>query len=81
MVEEKKYEGAGDPIKIFLEEAREKQRNTMMDTFPKSFNGCPPVVHMHLVATLEAPLLSRYKSNSTFLYLKVRYMQTSYIYG
>jgi len=31
--EEKKDEGAGDLIKIFLEEALEKQRNTMMDNF------------------------------------------------
>ena len=33
MGDEKKDEGAGDPIKIFLEEALEKQRNTMMDNF------------------------------------------------
>ena len=33
MGEEKKYEGAGYPIKIFLEEALEKQRNAMMDNF------------------------------------------------
>ena len=28
-----KYEGTGDPIKIFLKEALEKQRNAMMDNF------------------------------------------------
>ena len=33
MVEEKKDEGVGDPIKIFLEDALEKQRNGMMDKF------------------------------------------------
>jgi hypothetical protein len=33
MGDEKKDEGARDPIKIFLEEALEKQRNTMMDNF------------------------------------------------
>ena len=33
MVEENKDEGAGDPIKIFLEEALSKQRNVMMDNF------------------------------------------------
>ena len=33
MGEEKKDEGAGDPIKILLEEALEKQRNAMMDKF------------------------------------------------
>jgi len=33
MADEKKNEGVGDPIKIFLEEALEQQRNTMMDSF------------------------------------------------
>jgi hypothetical protein len=33
MGDEKKDEGAGDPIKIFIEEALEKQRNVMMDNF------------------------------------------------
>jgi hypothetical protein len=33
MGEEKKDEGVGDPIKMLLEEALEKQRNTMMDNF------------------------------------------------
>ena len=33
MGDEKKYEGAGDPIKILLDEALEKQRNVMMDNF------------------------------------------------
>ena len=33
MVEEKKDEGARDPIKILVEEALEKQRNAMMDIF------------------------------------------------
>lgn len=33
MGEEKKDEGAGDPIKILLEEALKKQRNAMMDNF------------------------------------------------
>ena len=33
MVEEKKDKGEGDPIEILLEEALEKQRNTMMDNF------------------------------------------------
>ena len=33
MAEEKKDEGAGDPIKILLEEALEKQRYAMMDDF------------------------------------------------
>ena len=33
MGDEKKDEGAGDPIKIFVEGALEKQRNAMMDNF------------------------------------------------
>jgi hypothetical protein len=33
MGEQKKYEGARDPIKLLLEEALEKQRNAMMDNF------------------------------------------------
>ena len=33
MADEKKDEGAGDPIKILLEEALERQRNVMMDSF------------------------------------------------
>ena len=33
MGDEKKDEGGGDPIKILLEEALEKQRNAMMDNF------------------------------------------------
>ena len=33
MGDENKYEVAGDPIKILLEEALKKQRNAMMDNF------------------------------------------------
>ena len=33
MGDEKKDEGAGDPIKILLEEALKKQRNAMMNNF------------------------------------------------
>ena len=33
MGDEKKYEGVVDPIKIFLEEALEKQRNAMTNNF------------------------------------------------
>ena len=33
MADEKKDEGAGDPIKILLEEALKWQRNTIMDNF------------------------------------------------
>jgi hypothetical protein len=41
MGEEKKYEGAGDPIKMLLEEALEKQRNTMMDNFARILQRIP----------------------------------------
>jgi hypothetical protein len=41
MGEEKKYEGAGDPIKMLLEEALKKQRNAMMDNFSQILQGIP----------------------------------------
>jgi hypothetical protein len=41
MGEEKKDEGAGDPIKILLEEALEKQRNVMMDNFSQILQRMP----------------------------------------
>ena len=41
MVEEKKVERAGDPFKIFLEEALEQQRNTMMDKFSQIHERLP----------------------------------------
>ena len=43
MAEEKKDEGVGDPIKIFLEEALEKQRNAMMDNFAQILQQLPTV--------------------------------------
>ena len=42
MAEEKKDEGAGDPIKILLKEALEKQRNETMDDFAQSLHDFPP---------------------------------------
>ena len=33
MAEEKRDDGAGDPIKLMLKEALECQRNEMMDSF------------------------------------------------
>jgi len=33
MGEEKRDDGAGDPFKLFLEEALMRQRNEMMDNF------------------------------------------------
>eukprot|EP00253_Pinus_taeda_P031525 PITA_31525 len=41
MADEKKNEGAGDPIKILLEEALERQRNTMMDNFAQILQRLP----------------------------------------
>jgi hypothetical protein len=41
MGEEKKDEGAGDPIKMLLEEALEKQRNAMMDNFAQILQRIP----------------------------------------
>jgi hypothetical protein len=33
MEDKKKYDGAGDPFKMLLEEALVRQRNEMMDNF------------------------------------------------
>ena len=41
MGDENKDEGVGDPIKIFLEEALEKQRNAMMDNFAQILQQLP----------------------------------------
>ena len=41
MGDEKKDEGAGDPIKILLEEALEKQRNAIMDNFAQILQRLP----------------------------------------
>jgi len=41
MGDEKKDEGAGDPIKIFVEGALEKQRNAMMDNFAQILQWLP----------------------------------------
>ena len=41
MGDENKDEGAGDPIKILLKEALEKQRNAMMDNFAQILQWLP----------------------------------------
>ena len=41
MGDEKKYKGIEYPIKMFLEEALEKQRNTMMDNFAQILQRLP----------------------------------------
>jgi hypothetical protein len=50
MGDEKKDDGAGDPIKMLLEEALARQRNKMMDNFTRSFDGCAQEKHLHQVA-------------------------------
>jgi hypothetical protein len=41
MVEEKKYEGAGDPFKMFLEESLTQQQNDMIDSFAQILRQLP----------------------------------------
>jgi len=41
MADQKKDEGAGDPIKILLEEALKRQRNMMMDNFAQILQRLP----------------------------------------
>ena len=41
MADEKKDEGARDPIKILLEEVLERQRNAMMDSFAQILQRPP----------------------------------------
>jgi hypothetical protein len=41
MVEEKRDDGAGDPFKLFLEEALTRQRNEMMDNFAQILRRLP----------------------------------------
>jgi hypothetical protein len=41
MVGENKYDKIGDPFKMFLKESLERQRNEMMDNFPKILRQLP----------------------------------------
>jgi hypothetical protein len=41
MVGEKKYDGTGDPFKMFLEESLMQQRNEMMDSFAQILQRLP----------------------------------------
>ena len=47
MMDEKKDEGAGDPIKILLEEALERQWNAMMDNFSQILQRLPILWKCH----------------------------------
>jgi hypothetical protein len=40
MAEEKKNDGADDPINLLLEQALTRQRDEMMEIFPTSLNAC-----------------------------------------
>ena len=60
MEDEKKDEGAEDPIKMLLEEALEKKRKVMMDNFSQILQRLPIGVHLHLAATSEVQPLLRY---------------------
>jgi hypothetical protein len=73
MVEENKNDGADDSINMFLEQALTRERDKMMENFSQilqrfSIETCPSSSK----ATLEAPLLSRYRLILIFPYLKVR---------
>jgi hypothetical protein len=73
MVEEKKNDGADDPINLLLEQALTRQRDEMMENFSHILQRLPiATVHLHQTTTLEAPLLSRYRLILIFPYLKVR---------
>jgi hypothetical protein len=56
MGEENKYGGAGDPIKMLLEEALEKQTNAMMDNFAQILQWIPTggvsTSNSHLLAAI-----------------------------
>jgi hypothetical protein len=41
MVGENKYDGIGDPLKLFIEEALTQQRNDMMDSFMQIIRRLP----------------------------------------
>jgi hypothetical protein len=73
MVEEKKNDGADDPINLLLEQALTRQRDEMMENFAHILKmPADSIRHLHQATTLEAPRLSRYKLILIFLYLKDR---------
>jgi len=82
MAEEKRDDGAGDPIKSLLEEALERQRNEMMDSFAQILQRVPQwQVHLQQAAGSGMQLPSRYKLTLIFLYLKAIFMQMPWIIG
>jgi hypothetical protein len=73
MAEEKKNDGADDPISLLLEQALTRQRDEMMENFSHILQRLPIASGASSSsATLEAPRLSRYRLILIFLYLKVK---------
>jgi len=64
MVDEKKDEGAGDPIKILLEEALERQQSAMMDNFAQILQRLP---------RSDASASSSYSGNATPFKVQVNF--------
>eukprot|EP00253_Pinus_taeda_P036114 PITA_36114 len=64
MVDEKKDEGAGDPIKILLEEALKRQRNVMMDSFAQILQKLPRG---------DASTSNNYSGNATLFKVQVNF--------
>src|ERR1700728_4846430 len=64
MADEKKDEGAGDPIKILLEEAFKRQRNAMMDNFAQILQWLPRG---------NASASNRYSGNATSFKVQVNF--------
>ena len=71
MGEEKKDEGAGDPIKIFLE-ALEKQRNTIMDNFAQILQRMPTYGASASISHSRGATPFKVHEKFSFLYLKAR---------
>jgi hypothetical protein len=73
MAEEKKNDGAEDPMNLLLEQALTPQRDEMMENFLHILQ-CLSIASgtYSSRATLEAPRLSMYKLILIFLYLKDR---------
>jgi hypothetical protein len=73
MVEEKKNDGADDPISLLLEQALTRQRDEMMENFSHILQHLPIASGASSSSTtLEAPRLSRYRLILIFPYLKVK---------
>jgi hypothetical protein len=65
MAEEKKIDGADDPISLFLEQALTRQRDEMMENFPHILQRLPIasgfIKHLHQATTLEEKITSPFK--------------------